>query len=269
VESFSGCIVLYNNDKISLSKAIDSFLNANENGILYLIDNSPNDSLKEFNSERTIYIHNPSNPGFGAAHNIAIKLAIMTGYSYHFIINPDIYFNEDVITPMINYLKSDENVGMLMPQVLNTDGSVQYLPKLLPSIFWIFRRKLKKFDPGHTHFINTYELRNIPKAKIYNAPILSGCFTLLNLKAIQEVGSYDDNFFMYFEDFDLSRRMHRKYKTIYYPKIAVYHRYEGGANKNFKLFKVFIASAIIYFNKWGWFFDRERKMMNKKTLDQF
>ena len=70
-----------------------------------------------------------------------------------------------------------------------------------------------------------------------------------NLKAIQEIGMYDDNYFMYFEDWDLSRRMHKKYKTIYYPLVSVYHGYESGANKSFKLFKIFIHSAITYFNK--------------------
>src|SRR5690606_26243677 len=97
----------------------------------------------------------------------------------------------------------------------------------------------------------------------------SGCFTLLNLEAVKEVGGYDDRFFMYFEDFDLSRRMHKKYKTIYFPDVSVYHGYEGGANKNFRLFKIFIKSMIAYFNKWGWFFDKERKEINKRTLEQF
>ena len=78
-----------------------------------------------------------------------------------------------------------------------------------------------------------------------------------------------DKFFMYFEDWDLSRRMHKKYKTIYYPLVSVYHGYESGANKSFKLFIIFLRSAFIYFNKWGWFFDKERKQFNKATLAQF
>ena len=85
----------------------------------------------------------------------------------------------------------------------------------------------------------------------------------------KEVGVYDDRFFMYFEDWDLSRRMHQKYKTIYYPKVSVVHGYESGANKDKRLFKIFVKSAIYYFNKWGWFFDSERNKINKKTLQQF
>ncbi|MCY1560600.1 hypothetical protein D9M68_977500 [compost metagenome] len=104
---------------------------------------------------------------------------------------------------------------------------------------------------------------------IYNAPILSGCFTLLNLEAIKKVGGYDDNFFMYFEDWDLSRRIHQHYKTLYFPLVSVYHGYESGANKSSRLFKIFVNSAITYFSKWGWFFDSERKKINKKALEQF
>ena len=175
------------------------------------------------------------------------------GSNYHFIVNPDIYLNEDVVTPLVEYMKNNNGVGMIMPQILNLDGKVQNLPKLLPSPLSILLRKIKRPRGYYKKFIERYELRNVPQKQIYNAPILSGCFTLLNLKAIQEIGGYDDNYFMYFEDWDLSRRMHQKYRTIYYPLVSVYHGYESGANKSLKLFKIFIYSAFIYFNKWNAF----------------
>jgi GT2 family glycosyltransferase len=259
----------------TLPKDLDLIFKSLENVVtelkIYIIDNSPTKVLSSYFEcmSNVIYIHNPSNPGFGAAHNIAIERAINQGSKYHFIINPDIYFIEDVITPMVEFMGTDAQIGMLMPQILNEDGSIQNLPKLLPSPFSVLLRKLKKPAFLYNPFINKYELRNIPDEKIYEAPILSGCFTLLNLKAIKEIGGYDDTYFMYFEDWDLSRRMHLKFKTIYFPKVSVYHGYESGANKSKKLFKIFVYSAICYFNKWGWFFDFERKEANKKTLNQF
>lgn len=104
---------------------------------------------------------------------------------------------------------------------------------------------------------------------IYSCPILSGCFTLLNLDVIQLVGGYDERFFMYFEDFDLSRRVNRFYKTLYFPKVHVTHAYNSEANKSIKLLLIFLTSAIRYFNKWGWIFDLNRKKVNSKTLNQF
>ncbi|WP_291142780.1 glycosyltransferase family 2 protein [Flavobacterium sp. UBA7680] len=264
------CIVLYRNDKNVLQKAINSCLNTELDIKMYLIDNSPTDELSKLVEDSRIeYFHNPSNPGFGASHNIAIKKAIDHHSEYHFIVNPDIYFTDDVIGSMIEYIKTDQTIGMVMPQILNEDGSIQNLPKLLPSPFSILWRKIKKPNKAYNTFINKYELREVPKDLIYNTPILSGCFTLLSLKAINEVGMYDDNFFMYFEDWDLSRRIHKHYKTIYFPKVSVVHEYESGANKSKRLFKIFINSAITYFNKWGWFFDSERKKINNKALSQF
>jgi GT2 family glycosyltransferase len=264
------CIVLYRNNKNVLQKAINSCLNTELDVKMYLIDNSPTDELSKLVEDSRIeYFHNPSNPGFGAAHNIAIQKAIDQNSEYHFIINPDIYFTDDVIGSMVEYIKTDRTIGMMMPQILNEDGSIQNLPKLLPSPFSILWRKIKKPNKAYNTFINKYELREVPKDLIYNAPILSGCFTLVSLKAINEVGMYDDNFFMYFEDWDLSRRIHKHYKTIYFPKVSVVHEYESGANKSKRLFKIFLNSAITYFNKWGWFFDSERKEINNKALSQF
>ncbi|UUV21270.1 glycosyltransferase [Paenimyroides aestuarii] len=266
----TGSIVLYKSNSEVLLKAINSFLFSELVKKLYLIDNSPTDELKNICDDiRIEYIHNPSNPGFGAAHNIAIQESINEGSKYHFIVNPDIYFSEDVISPMVKFMEEDAKIGMMMPQILNDDATVQNLPKLLPSPFSILLRKFKRPSFIYKPFINNYELRTVPQNIIYEAPILSGCFTLLNLDAIKEVGEYDDRFFMYFEDWDLSRRMNQKYKTIYFPKVSVYHGYESGANKSKKLFKIFLQSAVHYFNKWGWFFDSERRKINEKTLAQF
>jgi GT2 family glycosyltransferase len=264
------CIVLYKNEVIMLRDAINSFLNTDLNLKLFLVDNSPTDDLKVLVTDSRIeYIHNPINPGFGSAHNIAIQKAIDLGAKYHFVVNPDIYFKGDIVSPMIEVMNNDSRIGMMMPQVLNVNGSIQNLPKLLPSPLSILWRKIKRPKGAYQKFINEYELRNVPQDSTYNAPILSGCFTLLNLEAIKKVGMYDDAFFMYFEDWDLSRRIHQYYKTIYFPLVSVYHAYDSGANRSSRLFKIFINSGVTYFNKWGWFFDGERKKTNKHALSQF
>jgi GT2 family glycosyltransferase len=272
MKKITASIVLYRTEPSELKKTVESVLNNTQNIKLYLIDNSLTDDLRCLNKssdDRIEYIHNPSNPGFGAAHNIAIEKALELKSEFHFIVNPDIYFDEDVITPMIEYMKRDASIGMMMPQILNLDGTIQTLPKLLPSPFSILWRKIRKPRKAYEKFINEYELRQVPSDIIYNAPILSGCFTLLNLEAIKKVGLYDDSFFMYFEDWDLSRRMHQHYKTIYFPLVSVYHGYESGANKSRVLFKIYVNSAIVYFSKWGWFFDADRKNINREAMSQF
>ncbi|AIN73465.1 glycosyltransferase family 2 protein [Flavobacterium psychrophilum] len=261
-------IVLYDNSTEEITKAICCVLSTQQDVKLYLIDNSPTNRLNVLQNidSRIVYVFNNANIGFGAAHNIALKESIKDQVQFHVIVNPDIYYTEDVISNMLNFAEKDENIGMMMPQVLNFDGTVQNLPKLLPSPFSVLFRKIKFPKKIYANFIDRYELRFVLKNTIYNPPILSGCFTLLNIDAVKKVGMYDDKFFMYFEDWDLSRRIHQEYKTIYFPLTSVYHGYESGANRSARLFKVYLKSAFMFFNKWGWFFDSERIKINRKVL---
>jgi GT2 family glycosyltransferase len=262
-------IVTYKHRFDKLEALVCSIANNDHISKLFIIDNSPFNNLqKEIGKNIKIEIvYMGSNKGFGAAHNIAIQKVMGLGSKYHFIVNPDISLSDDVVMHMVNYMAANPKIGMMMPKVLYPDGRVQYLPKLLPSPLSIIKRKLKRPSSSYNKFISAYELRDYTE-QITNVPILSGCFTLLNLNAVKEVGAYDNRFFMYFEDFDLSRRMFDKYETIYYPLVSVYHGYESGAQKNLKLFVIFVLSALKYFNKWGWFFDFERNRINKEELEK-
>lgn len=264
-------IVIYKTPKADLLSAIQSVFQCKEyNCHLYLIDNSPTDEMKDFVKDfpQVSYEHHPENPGYGRSHNIAIRQSIKDGVPYHFILNPDIQFYTDVLSDMVKYMEENSAVGMMMPKVLNRDGSMQYLPKLLPKPFGMFLRKMKGSQIICKKFLERYELRGAGTEQIYETPVISGCFTLLRVSALREVGLYDERYFLYFEDWDLSRRMHRRYRTLYYPLVQVYHGYEGGSRKSAKLFFIHLKSMISYFNKWGWFFDNERRRINKATLKQ-
>jgi len=261
-------VVLYNTKPQYILDLLDSFKYYKKNYKLFIVDNSPTDKLKNMFSEEVIYSHCPENKGFGHGHNIAINLAIKIGSNYHLIINPDISFKEDIITPMIELLLKDNNIGIIMPNILNKDGSIQFLPKLLPSPLSLVIRKIGLIQFFFKKYIIKYEFRNFFTSNIYNVPIISGCFSLLNIEAIKNVGTFDEQYFLYFEDWDLSRRINSKYKNIFYPKVSVYHSYASEANYKFKFSVTYIKSAIKYFNKWGWFFDSQRNKINKKTLLQ-
>ena len=121
-------------------------------------------------------------------------------------------------------------VGNIMPKIIYPDGELQYLCKLLPSpIDLIFRRfiPIKKWKDA----INRkYELHSFGYDKIMNIPNLSGCFMFLR------------------------------------PDATVIHEHQKESYKNKKLLKVHIQSAIYYFNKYGWFFDKERTNINRNVL---
>jgi GT2 family glycosyltransferase len=97
-----------------------------------------------------------------------------------------------------------------------------------------------------------------------NVPCLSGCFMFLRMQMIKKIGGFDDRFFMYFEDFDLCRRLHTVSKTIYYPFVSIMHVCASEHHRKFSLFKISFISALKYFNKWGWLFDKQRVQINRE-----
>lgn len=245
-------IVLYNNDISEINQCIHAITNSSINLKIYLIDNSENEKLNVFSRVlNLIYIKTSHNVGFGAGHNIAINDSIKNNFKYHFIINPDITFDSEVMKEMINYMSLSENVGAMMPKVLNSDGTIQYNQKLLPTPFTII---FKKFNLNYIiRNNNLYNDLHDFEDQILNVPTLSGCFLLFDLSKLKKVGLFDEKFFLYFEDWDISRRIHLYFNTIYYPKVYVTHKHFSGANKKFDLFYLFIKSYFHYFNKWGWF----------------
>lgn len=267
----SASIVLYKTKIEDLKRVIDSYFTYDGEKQLFLIDNSPTDSLKEivkiYSNNDIHYIFNNENMGYGKAHNIAIKKSIEQGLPYHIILNPDIIIEEGTLEKLTEYMERHPEVGNIMPKIIYPNGKLQYLCKLLPSpIDLIFRRfiPIKKWKDA----INKrYELHAFGYDRIMNIPNLSGCFMFLRTDALKKVGLFDENIFMYLEDIDLNRRIHLKYKTIYYPNAIVIHEHQKESYKNRKLLKAHIQSAIYYFNKYGWFFDRERTSINKNIIN--
>ena len=69
---------------------------------------------------------------------------------------------------------------------------------------------------------------------------------------------------MYAEDLDLCRRIGAQSKTVFYPKVCVYHAYAKGSYHNSRLLRYHLNSTFKYFNKWGWLFDSERRRRNRE-----
>ncbi len=261
-------IVLFNSDKQVLQQAIDSVLACTLPLRLFLVDNSPADTLKTVAAnERVEYIFNDANVGYGAGHNIAIRRA-MPVTKYHLVLNPDVSFNNGTLETIYNFMEANPGTGHVMPTIKYPDGSLQYTCKLLPTPFdLIFRR----FLPAALIKQRTayFEMHSSGYNKIMEVPYLSGCFMFLRIAALEKAGLFDECFFMYPEDIDLTRRIRRFYKTIFFPGAEIVHRYERGSYKNLDLLWIHITNMIKYFNKWGWVFDKERRQVNRQTLSQF
>jgi hypothetical protein len=140
-----GSIVTFENNKQILHKAIVSCLKSPLVKKFYIIDNSLTDDLKALTAldNRIKYIFNPSNPGFGAAHNIVMLKNIKISAKYYLGLNPDVYFEQGVLEELFAYTQNNPDVELVMPKVLYPNGEIQYLCKLLSTpVDLIFRRFL-------------------------------------------------------------------------------------------------------------------------------
>ena len=264
-------LVLYK----TLRKDIDRILSIiNEIKLIdkfYLIDNSPEKlvSYEMFKKYDFVeYIFNNKNIGYGAGHNIAIKKSLLKKNKYHLVINPDIYFESKIVLGLMDFMNKNSQIGLVMPKILNENGSIQKVAKLLPRPIDLFQRAfLPYFFQKKNQRIFT--LSKFKYDSVIQVPYLSGCFMFLRVEAIKKAGAFDERFFMYPEDIDLTRRIYMIYKTVINPFFSVIHRHEKASYKSLKMKIIHIYNVIKYFNKWGWFYDKQRTKINKRILQQF
>lgn len=271
-------LVLYKTPHNQITKLLECIRESNCVSKLFVIDNfSTEENIKLFDGMKNLqqnycceieYIPH-ENTGYGSSHNIALKKALEINSEYHLILNPDIEFSSDVLSKLITYMDYNKEVVYILPKVIYPDGELQYLCKLLPTPSdLIFRRFLpkNKFTDNKN---KRYMLFDSGYNKIINPPCLSGCFMFLRMDTIKKYKLFfDEQYFMYMEDFDLMRRLHRVGKTIFYPEVTIIHNHAKESYKNKKMLKIHILSAIKYFNKYGWFFDQERSKWNKQILSE-
>lgn len=263
-------IVVYKTAVKELKTILDCALNSPIQWI-YVVDNSPSNELQtvveHYHSRKLLYIYGQGNIGYGAAHNIAINKSIVEGAKYHVILNPDIIFNEGVLEVLTEFMDNHLEAGAVMPNIIYPNGTCQRLCKLLPTPFDIFARRVLPRSWVEKRNAK-YEMHFMGYDKVWNCPNLSGCFMFLRTSVLKEINGFDDRFFMYFEDTDLIRRIHRVSKTFFNPGVTIIHAHKAEHRTNKLLLKISIKSAIKYFNKYGWLFDAERHFFNCRAQNQ-
>ncbi|MFI4940071.1 MAG: glycosyltransferase [Burkholderiales bacterium] len=262
-------IVCYRNSPAQIAAVLGCVTASPVDVALYLVDNSEDDTLSRTARQfGATYIHLAHNPGFGSAHNAAMREAFKLDPEYHLVLNPDITFGKEVIPVLVDYMNRHRDIGLIMPNVYYPDGRQQYLCKLLPNPVDL---TIRRFFPGLYRFsgrLAMYEMRQSGYDKIMDVPALSGCFMLMRSATLRDAGSFDERFFMYLEDVDLSRRIGRLSRTVYFPYVSVVHDYAKGSYKNIRLLYCHARSAILYFNKWGWFSDAEKETINRMAIQK-
>lgn len=233
-----------------------------------MVDNSScNGKKSTISSTKVEYIwNNGNNIGYGKAHNIAIRQSVRWHTPFHLVINADVWVKAEDLDALYAFIETHKEVGSLMPKVVYPNGQLQYLCKLLPTPFDVFgRRFLPSWLTGKRNA--RYELRQTGYDKPMNVPYLSGCFMLLRTEAVLKARLFDERYFMYPEDIDLTRTIHRDYLTLFYPAVTIIHDHAQASYHSWRMTWVHITNMCKYFNKWGWFFDRERHLFNHTLLN--
>ena len=234
---FTACIVTYNTKQEELRKIIGCFQKVGLRFKLWISDNSEKDGLRGFVEgfldDRIEYIFNNSNDGFGAGHNVVIRKLVSgeVESEFHLMVNSDVFFEENTIEKIMEYMRENKNIGQIGPKIYGTDGEVTKSCRLLPSpVNLIFRRFLPvksvvdKLDYD-------YEMKWYDYKEIIDVPILSGCFIFVRTDVLKEIGGFDKRYFMYMEDYDLCRRIGQKYRTVFYPEAEIIHEHGKASYK--------------------------------------
>ena len=246
-------LVTYNTSLDDLKKLLDSVSSTTLIYDFYVIDNSPTDDLKSFfqNYDKVIYRHTGENLGYGGGHNKAMEETSKEGYEYHLVVNPDVFFDSKALETAYNFMQQNPEVGHLGPKIFWPNNEMQYICRRQPRPYDLFCRRFLPRSLVKKR-LDRYEMRETSYDKVIDVGFLPGSFMFMRTSALREVGLFDDRFFMYMEDVDLTRRISEKYRTVFHPDVVIFHERATAHRRNKKLLFIFIQSVFRFYNKHGW-----------------
>lgn len=214
---------------------------------LYIIDNASTDGSAEAVAELegVELLKQNENIGFGAAHNRVLQRQLG---KYHFVINPDICFTEDILSEMAEFMDENPDIVMCCPEILNSDGSVQRLPCRRPTFKRLFFGRLALFGGVFRKIRDEYTSR--ASGGVCDVDFCTGCFFVIRGDAFKALGGFDERFFMYLEDADLTLRAKKFGRTVIAPQFAVTHEWNRESAKKLKYFLIHLCSCFRFLSKW-------------------
>jgi len=194
---------------------------------------SDNASKEEFN-EKDIsfknipfkFIKHEENLGFAQGHNDAIQYALANGADYILILNNDVILDKNCLRELVKSFEDD--VAIVSPKIYFAKGyefhKDRYRKSELGKVIW--------YAGGEMDFLNVFgKHRGVDEVdhgqfdRETETDFASGCCMMISSKAFGKVGSFDDKYFLYYEDNDLSQRLKKaNFKILYQPKAYLWHK---------------------------------------------
>ncbi|PIR04022.1 MAG: hypothetical protein COV59_02450 [Candidatus Magasanikbacteria bacterium CG11_big_fil_rev_8_21_14_0_20_39_34] len=234
---------------------------------IVIVDNNSTEDIEPMLNEQfkdsfafVRLIRQEKNEGFGKSHNKA--MSAVEG-KYYFILNPDTHFKagQHMLKKMYAFMEENENIGMIGPRIIYPDGNIQYSCYRFPTFLQPLYSRTKLGRSGNGKKIADHFLM---KDFEHNATIpvdwIMGSAMFTRKKVIDEVGGFDDRFWMYAEDSDWCRRLwEHNWPVYYFHEVTIEHIHRRASAdvpgvikamlKN-KFARQHLRSWIKYFWKW-------------------
>jgi len=217
-------------------------------------DHHPGEPVDQLQAGADCFLANRDNPGYGRAVN---RLVVRLGHlpPYIGVLNTDLSWQAGTFEQLLCWLMQHPQVSLAVPQILDEAGTPQQLCKQHPTVLGLFSRRflprslkpnwLKRYDCWYVMADQNYQ-------EVFAAPYLSGCCMLIRTDAFRRAGGFDERYFLYLEDADLTRSLARDGLCVHLPVAGVVHGWGRGNYRNLGLMAVNLTSAWHYFRKWGW-----------------
>ena len=204
------------------------------------------------NNLRITVLNPGTNRGYGAGHNLA--MAEVKG-QFHLILNPDVELALDSLKLALGTLRNQHDIALLAPQGFSPSGKPEFLAKAYPSVWVLGLRSLapRGLKTRSCGALARYEMRDAPSETLLRPITLaSGCCMWVRRAVFDDVGGFDESYFLYFEDYDLSLKLASRGTVIEHRGIRIVHHGGDASRKGFQHIRWFICGAARFFNRWGW-----------------
>jgi hypothetical protein len=192
------------------------------------------------------------NVGYSAGQNKAI---LDSCADFHLILNPDVELTSGCLTECLTYLVENPRAVAVVPQGFDSSGGYAWLAKRQPSIGVLLLRAFS-VPPSQSFFgriIGRYVYADmLPSRSCVEVENASGCFMLVRGLPLRRIGGFDERFFLYFEDYDLSQRLHAYGTIVELPKARIVHHGGRTAARGIRRIATFCVSGVKFFRKHGW-----------------
>ncbi len=215
-----------------------------------VVDNDSKDHSIDYLKKRHNWItiiENSENIGFSKANNQVIRYAIS---EYVLVLNPDTLLEEQTLKICLDFLEKNPQVGAVGVKMIGSNGQFQFESKRSFPTPWVSFSKisgLSKLFPNSKLF-GRYNLSYLSENEINEVEILSGAFMFIRRDALKKAGLFDEKYFMYGEDIDLSYRIIQAgFKNYYLPTTKILHFKGESTKKNDKKYIYNFNNAMLIF----------------------